>query len=260
MSSNVISALELDDRLLLKNFLLVTKDTYSDLNFFFGDFVSHYVKENHAIIFVNLAQSNSHYTHLLAKSGVNIKIIRDRQKIVFVDAILEAGNLIESITDCESTDFFNSLNKDCFDTNCLKPLYECIKNAAERVCTTNPNGFIILIDEINLLMNLGSSLRAVQPFILQCHALCSTISNIPGNLLVGSVFNEIDHENKKLVSYLSHLSDVKIQVEGLKTGFSKDTNGKITIKIKNKGLCTSTEQKLFFKIGDKGAKLLPLGI
>ncbi|GFR17859.1 hypothetical protein TNCT_472231 [Trichonephila clavata] len=260
MSSDIISALELDDRLIQKNFLFATKDTSSDLNFFFGDFISHYIKKNHAVIIVNLAQSNSHYTHLLVKSGLNIKIVRDRQKVVFVDAILEAGNLIESVIQCESTDLFNSLTKDCHDTNCLKSLYESIKKAVENICSTNPDGFIIFIDEINSLMNLGSSLRAIQPFIQQLYTLCVKISDIPGNLLVGSIFDDIDHENKKLVSYLSHLADVKIQVEGLKTGFSKDTNGKITFEIKNKGQCTSTEQKLFFKISDKGAKLLPLGV
>ncbi|GFY38033.1 hypothetical protein TNIN_109891 [Trichonephila inaurata madagascariensis] len=260
MSSNTISALELGDRLIQKNFLFATKDTRSDLNFFFGDFISHYIKKNHAVVIVNLAQSNSHYTHLLVKSGLNIKIVRDRQKVVFVDAILEAGNLIDSVTQCESTDLFNSLTKDCDDTNCLKSLYGCIKRAVENICTTNPDGFIIFIDEINLLINLGSSLRAIHPFIQQLYTFCVKISNIPGNLLIGSVFNDDDYENKKLVSYLNHLADVKIQVEGLKTGFSKDTNGKVTFEIKNKGQCTSTKQKLFFKISDKGAKLLPLGI
>ncbi|CAL1281579.1 unnamed protein product [Larinioides sclopetarius] len=262
MSSDIVSALNIDNQLTTKKFLFVTKDACSDLNFFFSDFLSYYLRKNYSIIVVNLAQSCSHYTHLLLKSGINIKIIRDHQKVAFVDVMLEAGNLIESAvqTDSEEIDLFNSLNNSCNDTLCLKPLYDCIKRTVEKISASKPDGFILFIDEISMLMNLGTSLRAIQPFVQQCYALCSKFTEIPGNLLVGSFYDESDLENKKMANYLSHMADTRVQVQSLKTGYSKDTDGKITIEVKNKQDCASIKQKLFFKIGDKGAKLLTLGL
>ncbi|GBM56645.1 hypothetical protein AVEN_147017-1 [Araneus ventricosus] len=230
MSSDIASALNLDNQLMVKKFLFATKDACSDLNFFFSDFLSYYLRKNCSIIIVNLAQSCSHYTHLLLKSGINIKVIRDHQKVAFVDVMLEAGNLIESAvqTDSENIDLFNSLNNSCHDTLCLKPLYECIKSTIEKVNASKPDGFVLFIDEISMLMNLGTSLRAIQPFVQQCYALCSKFTEVSGSLLVGSFYDETDLENRKVSNYLAHVADIRIQVQSLKTGYSKDTDGKDT--------------------------------
>ncbi|KAF8767985.1 elongator complex protein 6-like [Argiope bruennichi] len=262
MPSDIVSALNLDNHLIVNKFLFATKDACSDLNFFFSDFLSYYLRKNYSVIIVNLAQSHSHYTHLLLKSGINIKVIRDSQKVAFVDVMLEAGNLIESTveTDSENTDLFNSLNNSSLDTHCLKPLYECIKKTIAKISALKPDGIIVFIDEISMLMNLGTSLLAVQPFVQQCFVLCSKFTDISANLVIGSFYDETDPENQKMVNYFTHMADIRIQVQSLKTGYSKDTDGKICFEVKNKKDCTYIKQKLFFKIHDKGAKLLTLGL
>ncbi|GIY65292.1 hypothetical protein CEXT_352281 [Caerostris extrusa] len=172
--------------------------------------------------------------------------------------MLEAGNIFD---DSEiKTELFTSLNKNPLDSNCLKPLFECIKNAVEKVSTRKPDGFVLFIDEISLLVNLGASLPAISSFVQQCYTLCAKLSNIPGNLLIGSIIDECDSENERLINYLTYIADINIKLEGLKTGYSKETDGKISIEVKNKSKCISSHQKQLFKVTDKGTKLLPLGI
>lgn len=223
MSSDIISLLNLESQQKNKKFIFATKDSSSDLNFLFSDILSFYLKQNYSIIIANLAQSYSHFTHLLLKCGINLRVFRDQERVAIVDVVAEAGCLINQA----ESETFLSLISDGESSECLKPLFESLKKAAEKISLSKPNGFVIFIDEINVLTALGVSLKAIQLFVQ--HLFCTELANVPVTFLFGSFTDECDVENAKVVTYLKKLADVNVQVEGLKTGYSKDTHGKVII-------------------------------
>ncbi|KAG8181129.1 hypothetical protein JTE90_000781 [Oedothorax gibbosus] len=254
MSSDITSLLNLENDQKNKTFIFATKDSASDLNFFYSEILSFYLKRNYSVIIVNLAQSYSHYTHLLLKSGVNLRSLKDQEKVVIVDLMAEAGSLIKN-TASESSNIFQPLISNGESVECLRPLFDSVKNAVDKL---KPKGCVILIDDINVSTTLGVSLRAVQMFVK--HLLLIKMVGEPFRFLFGSFIDECDTENGKVRTYLNKLADINVHVEGLKTGYSKDTHGKITVGIKNQSDCSCKQQTLFFKVGDKGAKLLTLGL
>lgn len=226
MSSDIISLLSLESQQMSNKFIFATKDSSSDLNFLFSDILSYYLKQNYSIIIANLAQSYSHFTHLLLKCGINLRVLRDQERVAVVDVMAEAGCLINQ-AESEASDSFLSLISDGDSSECLKPLFESIKKSAEKISSSKPNGFVIFIDEINVLTALGVSLKAIQLFVQ--HLFCTELADVPVTFLFGSFTDECDVENAKVVTYLKKLADVNVQVEGLRTGYSKDTHGKVII-------------------------------
>ncbi|XP_054717115.1 elongator complex protein 6-like [Uloborus diversus] len=259
MQCDVITTLRLQESFLKKNFLFVTKDTLSDLNFVLSDVISFYSKKNFSIILVNVAQSNSHYNHLLLKSGMNMRSLRDKGKIKVIDVFSEAEKILCD-SENEKCSFFQNFNHGNGDTNSLKCLYISIKEAFEELCHKEESNCIVVIDEISMLMNVGLNMRSLQPFIQCCYSLCVKNVTPKCTFLIGSICDVFDEENSLLVSYLHHLADVRIQVEGLKTGYSQQVDGKITLEEEDKASGTSSHKEYLFKVADKGAQLMTLGL
>jgi len=258
-SAEVTSFLRLSD-ISGQIFIFVTKDVSSDSNFIYSEILPYYVKNNYGVVLLNFAQSFAHYNHLLLKCGVNIRQLRESLDFVIIDGLCEIGKLADSDT-CATNEnsVFSSLFSDSLGHNCIKQLYNCIKNHVQNFINKS-KPFVLLLDDINVLFNLGLDLKAIYSFVQYCRSIC-TDSQVANNvLLIGSTHERNDEENVKMVNYLLHLADIKIQIEGLKTGYSKDAHGKITLSIRNQIEGTTRCEKMLFKISEKGAKLLTLGL
>ncbi|XP_015929134.1 elongator complex protein 6 [Parasteatoda tepidariorum] len=242
-----------------KQFVLAIKDSLSDLSFVFADFLSFYIKQDYPVILVNLAQSFHHYNYILLKSGINLKTLREQDKIIQIDVLGEAENVISCPADVvNNLQTLSSVVLNSSDSHCLKPLYESIETGLKSILKLKPKQFILLIDEINVLINLGVPLKAIQLFIQRCFALCVNGTETAGLLLVGALQDGNDSESVKYVNFLSHICDIELHIEGLKTGYSKDIQGKMSVKTRDKAHGSFTNQKLFFKVEDKGAKYFTL--
>jgi len=239
-----------------KLFLLAIKDTLSDLSFIYSDFLSFYIKKEYPVVIVNLAQSFHHYNKIMLKTGINMKSLREQEKIISIDVLSNAENLInKSSIEMENVQTLSSVVTDSSDTYCLKPLFEHIQKSIKVVLKSKPERFLLLIDEMNVFINLGVPFKAIQPFVQSCYSFCVSAAETPGMLLMGCLQDKNDTESLKVVNYLSHICDVELAIEGLKTGYSKDTQGKISFETRNKATGVYMSRKLFFKVEDKGAKI-----
>ncbi|KFM73413.1 hypothetical protein X975_01783, partial [Stegodyphus mimosarum] len=256
MTFNISNILDLASGSKKRQFVLVTRDSFTDSTFVFADILSCYSKQNYSFIIVNLSQSYNHYNHVLLKSGVNVRSLNDQQRIKFVSVLSDAEKLDEN----DSQHLLNP-HLDCSNVNYLNHLYFSIKEATEIMTSTDKlNGFVIFVDDINVLLNLGISVNCIQSFLLYLYSLCMNETSHPGVLFMGAINDDCQESSVELLNYVSHLVDVKIQVEYLETGCSKETDGKITLEQKCKATCSSKKQKMYFKIYDKGAKILALGL
>lgn len=259
MLTDIVSALSLNCNSTDQKLIVATKDVKSDLNFIFSEILSYYIKNDFSVILVNLAQSSNHYNHLFLKSGINMRQLRDQQKFFIVDVLSD----IEKVSVCSDPhdNAFGTLFSDPLSPDCLKELYLSVKKSVDLLKSSDESRrYVILIDEISVLINLGVNLNSIEPFVQYCLSLVSNSPLTPHILFMGAVQELNDVQNAKLLNFLLHLSDVRIQIEGLKTGYSKDAQGKITFYVVNKETCKSHHQKMLFKVTEKGAKLLTLGL
>ena len=222
MYSEIINCLRLSS--FPNKFIFVSKDVTSDVNFVFCELLSHYVNKHFTVILLNFEQSYAHYNHMLLKSGVNMRLLKENQQIITIDCLSE----IEKLTNIEALDVNqNAAFKDLFDSEkvvSVKTLCYLIKKTVQKLIDESKQ-FIIFIDDINSLLNLGIKVTCILSFVQYCRSLC--FEDAQNLMLIGSVYAKEDLMNKKLVEYLFHVADIKIQVEGLKTGYSKDIHGKV---------------------------------
>lgn len=225
MYSEIINALRLSS-VPNNKFIIATKDVTSDVNFVFCELLSHYINKNYTIVLLNFAQSYAHYNHMLLKCGVNMRQLKEKQQILTIDGLSE----IEKLTNMEADNMnqdtaFRDLFSDSGSADSMKGLCYLINKTIQKLVNESKQ-FILFIDDASLLLNLGMNITHILSFIQYCRSLCFKDQNI---LLVGSVYDKEDLLNKRQNDYLLHVADVRIQVEGLKTGYSKDVHGKVTL-------------------------------
>lgn len=228
MYSEIINALRLSS-VLNNKFIIATKDVTSDVNFVFCELLSHYINKNYTIVLLNFAQSYAHYNHMLLKSGVNVRQLKEKQQILTIDGLSEIEKLTKMEADNMNQDTaFRDLFSDSGSADSMQSLF-CLINETVQKLMNESKQFILFIDDASLLLNLGMNITHILSFIQYCRSLCFKDKNAQNILLVGSVYDKEDLLNKRQNDYLLHVADVKIQVEGLKTGYSKDVHGKVTL-------------------------------
>lgn len=226
MPMEIVNRLRLQD-LIRDTFIFITKDSTSDINFVFREILLHYIRNDYSVILLNLSQSSAHYSHLLLKSGVNQRQLRENQRFFIIDGMSEIEKLADSTSsDTEGNEVFSALFSDCEDAERTKKLYLHIKTVIES-SVANSKPFVLLIDDVNILLNLGFSLNAINVFVNNCRSLCRLQVNARNILLIGSTYETRDACNCWMNNYLLHLTDISIQVKGLNTGYSKDAHGKV---------------------------------
>lgn len=259
MLSEITSCLQLSS---LSNdaLILVTKDFMSDVNFIFSEILSHCLKNNYTVILLNFVQSCPHYNHVLLKSDVNVRQLRENHQILTIDGLAEIEKLTNSIPlETEQSTAFKSLFSGSAGTECVQKLYSVIKETVRKL-NEESKPFVLFIDDVTTLLNLGLEIKYICLLVQYCRSLCCSGGQIPNILLIGSTHDNDDSANERMINYLLHLADIKIQIDRLKTGYSKDYHGKISLNVRNPLEGTSSKQKMLYKVTEKGATLFSLGL
>lgn len=228
MNSEIVNQLRLCD-VKTDSFIFITKDFLCDANFIYREILHHYIKDDYSVILLNFAQSYAHYNHVLLKCGINIRQLRENQRFFTIDGMTEIEKLTNlTLLEERRNSAFSALFSDLQNTECLKQLYLEIKTIVSKL-NEESKRFVLFIDDISLLLYLGVNLKALNLFVHYCRALCCNQSSCYNVFLVGSSHEKDDSCNNNMVNYLLHLADIKIQVEGLETGYCKDAHGKVCI-------------------------------
>ena len=231
-----------DQKNISKDFVVIT-DTDIDGNFLLNHFISHFLQKNAKVCLFGLGQVQSHYAAACHKIGVNIQAAITKKQFVFVDTLrmLFDGFLADS---SDSNHLFSSVT----DTDSLKPLLELVKAV---VSENAPS--IVLIDDLCALVNIGISVQVIADFLHYCKTL--TVERDITFVFL-SHLNQDDPEYSLLHSWLKQYVTLEINVRALKSGYSKDLSGDMSITWDNRYHQT---KQLHFKLLDKDVKLYALG-
>ena len=104
--------------------------------------------------------------------------------------------------------------------NPFKLFYQQLQQNVEHRKT--PNGFCIIIDSLNTLLNYSKNVYEVLDFLHYVRLLIE--ENEECSLVV--LLHEDDEE--QVLKAIAHLSSVIISVEPLETGYSKDITGQVS--------------------------------
>ncbi|XP_056374734.1 elongator complex protein 6 isoform X2 [Hyla sarda] len=196
----------------------------TDPSFLLHHFLSYYLKAGCQVCFVALAQSFSHYNVVAQKLGVNLSGARDQGQLRFLEGLRSYTRLLFTDTaEAQNPLRFLRTGSD------LRPLYDFITAALTPSAGDQWKCPVLIIDDVSVLLSLGTTALQVLDFIHYCRAsVCSRRQGVAVCLLQGGDVSE-DADLELLYNSLCHQSGLVLRAEGLVTGFCKDVHGQLTI-------------------------------
>uniref|UniRef100_UPI00398EE959 elongator complex protein 6 isoform X2 n=1 Tax=Pristiophorus japonicus TaxID=55135 RepID=UPI00398EE959 len=242
-----------------KGVLLCDKQT--DGSFLVHHFLSFYLK-GCKVCFLGLVQSFNHYSLVAQKLGVNLSAAREKGQLVFLEGLRSSLDLVlgdrQDITPQSPSplQFLSSSNAS------LQCLYEFVRISLLETSETTWKFSVLIVDDLSVLLSLGVSAVSILNFMHYCRA--TVCSKLKGNLvvLVHDMEDLEDEENNFVVKSLSHQCHLKLQVEGLATGYCKDIHGQLTITWRSPSPVKAEKNvtKIFqYKIQDKNVTFFARG-
>ncbi|NWR64299.1 ELP6 protein, partial [Bucorvus abyssinicus] len=247
------------------------RDTRTDGSFLVHHFLSFYLRAGCKVCFVALLQSFSHYNIVAQKLGVSLTAAKERGQLVFLEGLKSCLDLLFGEEEEEQSEQPSPLQfiraKSPFSSresnSDLRALFDFVRTSLTPAGSDSWKGLVLLVDDLGVLLSLGTTPVAVLDFIHYCRVV--VCSQLKGNIVVLVHSNEDseDEENELVVNSLCHHSDLILWVEGLATGFCKDVHGQIKI-IRRVSLELTGEQdhvQIYqYKIQDKNVTFFARGL
>ncbi|XP_033640438.1 elongator complex protein 6-like isoform X1 [Asterias rubens] len=209
-----------------KGQLMLVTDSLTDGSFLIHHFLSVFLKGDHKVCFLALAQSFSHYSAVAQKLGVNLGIARRNEQLTLVNGLDFSLQLMHDGMEESHKDERMILQCLKDDKVSVRPLYNIITESFAQDHQENSGSRLILIDDLSVLISLGLTVQQVMQFIHYCQ------TSQPDATIVCLVHSDADVEddiNLSLITHLRHQCHCFLQVQGLGSGFSKDIHGQLTI-------------------------------
>jgi len=240
MYTNFDAHLGVDQTQISQDFIVIT-DTDIDGNFLLHHFISNFLqKRKGRVCLLGFAQTQSHYTSACHKMGVNLQTANTKKDFVFVDMLrmIYDGFMAET---ADSNNLFS-------DVDSLKPLMELVN-----VIVAGDSPSLVVVDDISTLVNIGVPVQIIADFLHYCKTL---ITQKDVTFVFLSHADTEDPELSLLHCWLKRYVTLEINVRALKSGFSKELSGDMSITHNNK---QHTAKHLHFKLLDKDVKFYAPG-
>lgn len=205
-------------------FFLIS-EAHSDGSFLIHHFLSFYLKGGHKVCFLALVQSFSHYSSISQKLGVSLSSSIQNGKLVFIEGLKCALKGMDIPEEKVDENPFVGLGKPNFS---LKPLFEKVKEEILKIADGDP--YLLLIDDISVLLSLHVSAIQVQDFVQYCQVNVCTPEK--GGCLVILEHAECDLEDSDeeiLEKHLIYKSNLELHVKGLSSGYCREVHGQLDI-------------------------------
>ena len=233
-----------------KELILISSDS-ADGTFLLPHFLTLFLKAESNVILLTAAQTPDHYKVICSKFGVNLGRCQQEKKFKIL-------NLLEASLRCyvEETNASSESDSDllaAFRNNSMKLIYKEIKSNLN----LESKNFVVL-DDISILLSIGFSEKDLINFIHYMKVLCGT-----------SICAFLTHYQRevtsgqsapKLYEHCRFYSTSELQIQGLKSGYSKDVSGNLNFVTKTKDFekrITITEMQ--YKLTDRTLKLFAPG-
>uniref|UniRef100_A0A1B6CDG3 Elongator complex protein 6 n=1 Tax=Clastoptera arizonana TaxID=38151 RepID=A0A1B6CDG3_9HEMI len=251
MSASLISSIGLEEQDFIDKFIFVSEEQNSDANFVVSSWIMKAIQEESNVVLLTLHNSFSHYQNVILKQGCNLTALQESDRLVVIEPM---KNIVKSLMDqIEDELNFYELKGD----NGLKHLFLNLENIIKT--KWNNRKVYLIIDDTSDFLALGIQTKDLIIFLKYCLNLRNYYKNI--TIVVCSHFSQNNEQQQVLVNAMNHISDIRISVSGLKTGFSADVTGCIAISRKN-----ILKQELWykpnifhFKLNDRHIKVFAIG-
>nr|XP_045597767.1 elongator complex protein 6-like isoform X1 [Procambarus clarkii] len=240
--------------------ILISETASTSANGLVTHFLSYGVTNGHPVCFVTLQHTWGHYCNIGNKLGLNFRQQIDQGNIKVVEGLkLMAEVLDGSKSDIGHHPFDFILNT---TENPLKNLYKLIKKSIEP-WKENGQYFLIIIENITSLLNLGIQAGDINIFSQYCKALVGGSNNTKsGSLIIVTTHDERDEGACLVTKTIAHSAIIYMSLQGLSTGISRDVHGDLKITSFNRHSpfqCLPSIHHFQFKMEDKNMKLFAPG-
>ncbi|KAK7074468.1 hypothetical protein SK128_011066 [Halocaridina rubra] len=216
---------------------------------------------NHHVCFVSMQHTWGHYCNIGNKLGVNLRQLTSDGKIQVIEMLKLLSRTLDEVTDSADDPF------DFIKTPSVHPLhklYQLIRRTLQPWLDKN-EFFILVLDGISFLLNLGLKSADIHNFINYCRNLTEMgdlSGRYAGTLVVVTQLYEKDDETSIVSSKIIHTSNTYISLDSLKTGLSREVHGNFIINVLNRKLphiCSPEVWTFQYKMEDKNMKLFAPG-
>lgn len=244
MAASVLLACGLKDKN-LDSHIHISEESGIDGNFLLSCILGQQIRiQDSAVILICLDNTFQHYLNVGLRLGYNLKLAKDKNL-----------HIIEPITDISLN--FNTSDWTTSENDICTILFENIKNKIENI-SKNKNRLIIIIDNLEILLNLGANEINVMKFCKSLRKFIETekeFSTLITKLNNCNVFNVL---NSQLIS----ICDLYLNVMKLKSGNFKEVDGKLKIiktQLKTGYKIEKYEKEILYKVNEKNIRTFNLG-
>ncbi|KAK3091921.1 hypothetical protein FSP39_023737 [Pinctada imbricata] len=218
------------------------------------------MRNEHPVCFVSLSQSFGHYNVVATKWGSPLTLYKEKGILSFID-------ILSMTRECLGDDTKNHsflLGVSANPKGSMKELIDLIKQKYDKLKECTSKTPVIIIDNLSLWIDIGYSINQVIHFVNVLNRLVLKPSQ--PDLEAGSFISNLDSglthddiDKTVLWKYMSHMSDMTIEVSGLDSGFCKEVHGKIKVSWKD-SLLKITSRIMQFRVMDKSIALFASGM
>lgn len=241
------------------SFILISETAKTSANGLVTHFLASGVANNHPVCFVTLHQTWGHYCNIGNKLGLNLRQHSDLGNVKVIDGL----KLLSEVLD-EGVSDINHPFSFLFSV-CEYPLRNFYNQIKKTVQPWKEDGkyFLIIIENINSVLNMGVKTKDVEIFIHYCRNLIGDCSNEKsGSLVVVTTADENDEDASHVTKSLAHLALIHLSSQGLSTGLSREVHGDLKITTfdrYNPHQCLPNIHQFQYKMEEKNMKLFAPG-
>ncbi|XP_068221579.1 elongator complex protein 6 [Palaemon carinicauda] len=222
-------------------------------------FLSFGVTNNSHVCFVSLQHTWGHYCNIGNKCGMNLRQQATEGKV----KVIEGLKLMSEV-----------INEDFQDANhpfsfMLEPSKQPLRNLYNIILETveswreNKEHFVLIIDGVSSLLNLGVLSSEIEIFLNYCRTLIEGDDGCKyaGVLIIVTKSYGRDEDTVHLVNRLAQCSAVHMSLEALSTGFSREVHGNLRLIFNHASphLSLPDVQLFQYKMEDKNIRLFAPG-
>ncbi|XP_019849561.1 PREDICTED: elongator complex protein 6-like [Amphimedon queenslandica] len=248
----------------LGQFILISDDQ-SPSDYFLHYFISQSIKDDYTVCLVSVNQSFDHYAAVASKFSVNLRASCSCFKFVKISSystdtdVATQAKQTEVSGPLDSTDTMTDQSSFCcYVERSVQELYELIKKLITTSSAGKPS--CLIIDDISVLLSIGISIKDLLIFVkylinlLQTKALSSLI------LRTHHDDDVEDEEERLLLTYLTHQSHLHLHTNGLKTGYSRDVHGEVTVERRRPFLIQPQTHTMQYRNLDRSINIFSKGL
>lgn len=226
--SNVLGV----DRIDMRGKMILIEELHgSDGNFLLSSIISNSIKKDHGICVVLFHNTFNHYHNVGMKMGYNLMTLKEKGRLAVVDPMNTILSEVELL--CEDKLDINDsvlVKRDTkVNTRIVYQLFSIVRGKCHELLEDN-DSVLIIVDDLASLCDMGLNLTDCMLYVRYLRSLVNAKPSSQLCVLTHTYQNDAQIcVPNALANGLKYMAHLIVIVEPLKTGYSSDASGKITV-------------------------------